>query len=87
LSYSIDILMEMIEFERKVEIIDLTGPGQMTADKLVESRLLCLKEEKVSTYTNNIARPKISFVTNLFFFRTFTCTTSYGNTLAEHSYS
>lgn len=37
----------MIEFERKVEIIDLTGPGQMTADKLVESRLFCIKEEKV----------------------------------------
>jgi len=43
--------MDMIEFERKVEIIDLTGPGQLTADKLVESRLFCIKEEKVRIFT------------------------------------
>lgn len=38
--------MELIEFERKVTIVDLTNPQRLVADALKESKIFCLTEEK-----------------------------------------
>jgi ATP-dependent RNA helicase DDX24/MAK5 len=38
--------MSLIEFERKVAIIDLTGPQHFVVDTLKESKIFCLSEEK-----------------------------------------